>query len=270
MTNRPLGELWGNKGALGEFQIFADIDEQLQGTKYWLFNVYVPRGNGTTTEIDVMLFHDSGIYIFESKNYSGWIFGREDDSTWTQCLRSTGRNSKKIKFFNPLKQNETHIACFQTWAGKDLGNIPIHSIIIFGNRCELKNLTLTSHRHYVLNRRTLPSLLQHIISITPAVDTSALTHLYQRTLPLAHVDQTVKQQHIITLKSQRHTQTQNHSQNRRKFGNRQKLPPPTVVSSTNTLTCPQCGDILVKRTSRQGQAFLGCANYPQCRYTKSI
>ncbi|NLK22184.1 MAG: NERD domain-containing protein [Epulopiscium sp.] len=26
------------------------------------------------------------MYVFESKNYSGWIFGNEKDKNWTQML----------------------------------------------------------------------------------------------------------------------------------------------------------------------------------------
>ena len=42
-----------------------------------LRNVYIPKDNGETSEIDVVYITQKGIFVFESKNYSGWIFGDE-------------------------------------------------------------------------------------------------------------------------------------------------------------------------------------------------
>lgn len=58
-----------------------------------LRNIYVPY-NGKTSEIDVLLLHEKGIFVFGSKNYSGWIFGRLQNAQWTQCLP----NKKRIDF----------------------------------------------------------------------------------------------------------------------------------------------------------------------------
>ena len=40
-----------------------------------LRNIYVPKDNGETSEIDVVFITQKGIFVIESKNYSGWIFG---------------------------------------------------------------------------------------------------------------------------------------------------------------------------------------------------
>ena len=41
-----------------------------------------------------------------------------------------------------------------------------------------------------------------------------------------------------------------------------------------TTFCPRCGGRLVRRVARQGQragqAFLGCGNYPRCRYSVEL
>lgn len=39
-----------------------------------LRNVYVPKDDGSTSEIDLLYITQKGIFVFESKNYSGWIF----------------------------------------------------------------------------------------------------------------------------------------------------------------------------------------------------
>ena len=97
-----------DKGRLGEFYTYKDL-KPLDGYKRYLFNLYIPKDNGETTELDVVLLHESGIYVFESKNYSGWIFGTETQKYWTQTLPAGRGRSLKNKFFNPIMQNKGHI-----------------------------------------------------------------------------------------------------------------------------------------------------------------
>lgn len=70
-----------------------------------LRNAYVPKSNGETSEIDVLFITQKGIFVIESKNYSGWIFGNESDRYWTVSL--PGGN--KSHFHNPIRQNRSHI-----------------------------------------------------------------------------------------------------------------------------------------------------------------
>lgn len=70
-----------------------------------LRNVYIPKDNGETSEIDVLYITQKGIFVIESKNYSGWIFGDEKQGYWTAMLP----NKEKNRFYNPIKQNRTHI-----------------------------------------------------------------------------------------------------------------------------------------------------------------
>lgn len=70
-----------------------------------LRNVYIPKDNNETSEIDVLFITQKGIFVIESKNYSGWIFGSENQYKWTMMLP----NKEKHSFYNPIKQNQTHI-----------------------------------------------------------------------------------------------------------------------------------------------------------------
>jgi hypothetical protein len=64
-----------NEGLCGEYFVYKEL-RNLSGTKKFLFNVYIPKNlkQDVSTEIDVIFLHNSGIYVIESKNYSGWIF----------------------------------------------------------------------------------------------------------------------------------------------------------------------------------------------------
>ena len=45
-------------------------------------DVIVPARNGTT-QIDHVLVSCYGIFVVETKNYNGWIFGDEHAAQWT-------------------------------------------------------------------------------------------------------------------------------------------------------------------------------------------
>lgn len=75
-TQNTYEQVIRDEGLLGEFSVYRAL-EPLEGNRRFLFNLYLPTRNGGTTELDVVLLHESGIYVFESKNYGGWIFGSE-------------------------------------------------------------------------------------------------------------------------------------------------------------------------------------------------
>ena len=56
-----------------------------EGTRF-LFNLYIPEGENGTTEIEMLMLSAKGLFVFESKNYSGWIFGSERQPKWYQTL----------------------------------------------------------------------------------------------------------------------------------------------------------------------------------------
>ena len=76
-------------------------------------NIMLPSGQGTT-QIDHILVSPRGVFLIETKDMSGWVFGSPGDKKWTQSYatglgsRRFGVKSKQFKFYNPLRQNEGH------------------------------------------------------------------------------------------------------------------------------------------------------------------
>ena len=134
------------RGDAGENIIYKALNK-VHGRKALLPNCYIPVGQKGTTEIDMVFLHESGLYVIESKNYSGWIFGNEEQEHWTQCLRGKFHTTQKYSFYNPLRQNETHICALMELLKDD--TVPYYSYVVFGNNCELKNIQLTSGKHHV-------------------------------------------------------------------------------------------------------------------------
>lgn len=118
------------KGQEGE-KIVNRLLEKL-GDDYTLFqDIYVPY-EGRTSQIDHVLLSPYGIFVIETKNFSGWIYGKQTDRTWTQVLFS-----EKNTFYNPIWQNNTHVKALAQFL--ETPNTKIYvPIIVFGEKADFK------------------------------------------------------------------------------------------------------------------------------------
>lgn len=157
-----------------------------------LRNVYVPKENGETSEIDVLYITQKGIFVIESKNYSGWVFGSEKNYQWTVSLP----NGLKNKLYNPIKQNQTHIKWLQKYVGED---VPLFSIIVFSERCTLKIKGETSVP--VINRDRLYATIRNAWKRTEDTLTDEqVNELYEQLKELTHISKEDKQKHVEDIK----------------------------------------------------------------------
>ena len=100
----------GRGGSDGEGRVARRL-AKLPPEDYKTVNdIMLPTVDGATTQIDHVVVSRYGIFVIETKNYSGWIFGGENQRTWTQSFRG-GRWSgpQKFPFQNPIRQNWRHI-----------------------------------------------------------------------------------------------------------------------------------------------------------------
>ncbi|MBI0426554.1 NERD domain-containing protein [Psychrobacter sp. NG27] len=121
------------KGFLGETVINVAMWLKLEKDVYHRLNaITLPRDNGGSTQIDHIIVSVYGIFVIETKNYKGWIYGSEKQKQWTQAFP----NGSKFKFQNPLRQNYLHIKTLADLLGLELSYF--HSMIAFIGECELK------------------------------------------------------------------------------------------------------------------------------------
>lgn len=105
-------------GLYGEYKVrkaIKKIESTLSGKYNALHNLYIPKQDGSTSQIDHVILSDQGLFVIETKNYSGWIFGDETSKYWTQVIYK-----RKEKFLNPILQNKGHIKVLRGWIGKSL------------------------------------------------------------------------------------------------------------------------------------------------------
>ena len=222
-----------NVGQYGEYLTeYALGKDNLPGYRKMIHNVYVPY-KGRTTEIDIVMVHERGIFILESKNYSGWVFGSAEQQKWTQSLQ----NGEKHQFFNPIKQNATHCKAIGEFLGIDAANI--FSYIVFSTRCVLKKVPENTLSYTILRRDNLLRALRKDINGKSTIFTFEQVDTYAAKLEnAANVTVEQKQAHVEAIQE--------------------------IMSGT---ICPLCNAQLVKRNGKYGE-FWGCSNYPKCKFIR--
>lgn len=219
-----------NRGQFGEFSTeYALTNNNLEGELIVLKNIYVTY-QGKTSEIDLLMIHEKGIFVFESKNYSGWIFGNASQLNWTQSLQ----NGEKHHFYNPIRQNKTHIKALSEYL--DMPVSSFISYIVFSERCSLKSVPDDTDKVVIVRRpKMLKKLRAYLRSAVNLYSADEVHQLAQKLQPLTNKSEAKKQQHIDDIKEK----------------------------------CPFCGSELVLRHGKYGQ-FWGCSTYPKCRFTRPL
>lgn len=119
------------KGKVGELSVAALLATLPDEEYITLHDIMLKTPKGTA-QIDHIVISVYGIFAIETKNYSGWIFGKETDQYWTQTL-----GKEKHRFYNPIRQNYGHIKALELLLDP-LGRLLFISIVAFPGNCELK------------------------------------------------------------------------------------------------------------------------------------
>ncbi len=131
-------------GRIGEDRIAKELAKFGVGRK--IVRNLIISGNGDSTEIDIVFITECGIYVIESKNYSGWIFGNLSDKYWTQ----TFPNATKNQFYNPILQNVGHINTLRHILDQH-SDMNFISVIVFSDSASLKKVPETTNDLLILN-----------------------------------------------------------------------------------------------------------------------
>ena len=273
-TKHPYLAVLFNKGRYGEYLTYKRLRKAEKDGAKFLFNLYIPKENGETTEIDVLMLCSKGIFVFESKNYSGWIFGSENQKNWYQTLPLGRGKSRKESFYNPIMQNRMHIKHLTTFLGED-HCMPMHSVVIFSERCTLKKIQIQSEDVYVVKRCDVGSVVSSICNGSSEVKLSIdiIDTLYDKLFPYTQVDSATKARHISNIHGKLdHPEPNTYSSAVQATD--LNIEPPNTDTAPQSMLCPRCNGKLVLRTASRGnnvgKQFYGCSNYPKCKYIKNI
>lgn len=195
ITQKSFTEVKSNSGSYGEYLIYEKLKELEKKDSKFLFNLYIPYGENKTIEIDVLLIHSNGLFVFESKNYSGWIFGDEYSKKWTQVLtQGKGVESRKEQFYNPIFQNKSHIGCLIKYLN---AKVPIYSVIVFSDRCKFKTPIKYSHKAYIINLKEINDVIRFISDNRKTVlNKENIEEIYNLLYPLTQTGKDIKENHV--------------------------------------------------------------------------
>lgn len=119
------------KGIIGELRVNFSLKRKLDKSKYLIVNDIILNSNNDSTQIDHVIVSEYGIFVIETKNMNGWIFGDKDSQFWTQQIFFF-----KSKFQNPLRQNYKHIKFIEN--ALQIDEKKIYSIVVFTGKSEFR------------------------------------------------------------------------------------------------------------------------------------
>ena len=147
-----------NRGTSSERELILGLLKNGIPKETIFHDLMIKKNNNKFSQIDMVIPTKEGIIVFEVKEYSGWIFGSGNNTNWTQIL---AYGEKKYKFYNPIKQNNTHITELKKTL-KQFQKIPFFSIIIFFGDCELKEINYIPYGTYIVKAQRIFEVLDLI------------------------------------------------------------------------------------------------------------
>lgn len=225
------------KGIAGEFLVHISAKIHLNKYEYQVLrNVTLPTEDGTT-QIDHIIVSEYGVFVVETKNMKGWIYGGSHQRMWTQKIYKY-----TDKFQNPLHQNHKHVETLKSFLG--LNDQQIFSLVVFVGDSTFKtampeNVTHGSGFIRFIKYRKQPVISdEDVQGILAKIETGRLAPSSETNK--AHINHV---KHMISEKQ-----------------------------SSNC--CPKCGGFMVIREAENGpnhaDKWLGCSRFPQCRGTATI
>ncbi len=225
------------KGISGEFFVNVMARWMLDKNEYNLIkNVTLATEDGTT-QIDHIIVSRHGVFVVETKNMKGWIFGSAKQKTWTQKIyKQTNR------FQNLLHQNYKHVKTLEALLA--LKDHQLHSVVVFVGDSQFKtempeNVTSGGgYIRYIKSKRQVVFSAAEVEEIISKIESGRLTPSFK-----------TDRDHV------RHLESNN-------------------IEKLSSVVCSKCGSSMVTRESKKGQhkgnQFWGCSRFPQCRGLKTI
>lgn len=233
------------KGWIGEIVLHLCLRLLLDRKRYHLFrNVTLPTMDGST-QIDHIVVSAHGIFVIETKNYGGWIFGKPHDKMWTQKFPR-----RSSAFQNPLRQNYKHVRTLGDLLALD--NEVMFSLVVFVGSAEFKtampeNVTKLGGCIGFIRRRSAPLLGEAQVS-------EAVARIASGRLAPSLATQRAHVKHV----------------RERVAGKRKDLPTSAPPADPPTSTCPLCNGAINRYTyktgAKAGLSFKGCERFPACDY----
>ena len=222
-----------SKGKVGEMVVAGKLDHLPKDQYRVLNNVTIPTPKGSS-QIDHLVVSIYGIFVIETKNYNGWIYGGEHAEYWTQNIYGN-----KYQLYNPILQNAGHVRALRRVL-KDYEPLPILPIVAFSGKADIKVKVEDACMVYWSQIRKVINQFEEKRLTWRQVNAICNTVQATQLEPGKEADR----------------------QHRKDIRNAREQKYRAILSGR----CPHCGGALILRSGGYGK-FYGCSNYPRCKYT---
>jgi len=219
------------KGWLGEVKTQISQKVFLDSKVYSTFTNFIIKDESGSTQIDHITVSKYGIFVVETKDWTGWIYGNERAEKWTQNIFG---NKKQLQ--NPLRQNYRHTMSLSKYL--NIAHEKVKPIVMVWGDCEFKTKMPAN-----VIRGGIKGDTDYINSFSKVIFTD------EEVIDICNKIKSGKSE-MNLLSGWRHVQSLKQQHN-----------------SKNV--CPKCGGRLVERNGKQG-LFIGCDKFPKCRYTETL
>lgn len=219
------------QGDIGENTVAFILGDTIKGEQYVINNLLFETEPGKSCQIDHVYINKHGIWVIETKNFYGTVMGYENARVWTQTSPS-GAETKE--FYNPIKQNATHIYHLSKYLGVD--GI-FQNAVVFLSNADISGVKYDG----VYSAYELTNIKNKITNVNLSVE--EMEYYFNRLLYLKFNSKITEEEHIKN-----------------------------IIKSREDLQngiCPRCGGRLMLRNGKNGQ-FYGCSNFPKCKFSKDI
>ena len=225
-------------GKYGEKKV-ACLLEDLAHEDYQVYNDLLIRKGNYTTQIDHLIISRYGVFVLETKNVHGKVYGSGNSEYWKQYLPDIGYRrygtTQEHQLRNPIRQNAGHINSLRRHVFGN--NVPIYGIVAFSDNTDL----FVSAEQPVMN---MSKIVPYIKTFQDEVLSSDKMDFYRRRLfEVISTSEVDRKEHIVNVR-----------QNQERWD-----------AAVENGKCPRCGGDLVLREGKYGQ-FYGCSHYPKCKY----
>lgn len=240
-----------SRGQAGELEVSLIIGDTIPRRRY-VFNDSLIKLGDQTSQIDHILVNRAGVFVIETKNYSGRIYGDVNSDDWVQISRKGHRHT----FYNPIMQNESHVRIIRKIVGNDVKIFPFVVFVKSTPPFSVRNLIHISQlKNKLIDTSVNINLSSDEIMEVASKINSHISH--------SSVD---RAKHLEDAK---HFKAENKM--RAKQAQKASAQPLTSQSnqSSNDSLCPRCHKKLVLRKKPYSE-FWECSGAPHCSYTKPV
>lgn len=256
------------KGVAGEFLVNISAGLLLDKSRFHLIkNTTLPTTDGTT-QIDHIIVSEAGVFVVETKNMKGWIYGNGSQPQWTQKIFR-----QSYKFQNPLHQNYKHVKVLQELLG--LQDHQVHSVVVFVGDATFKtsmpaNVTKGGGYIRLIKSHTLKVLTgEKVKEVIQTIEASRLEPSRKTDREhIKHVNSLVADKNAHKAAEAASPPAAKEASDTSKCND--KAPQaPTRQEDQDKVICPKCRSEMIKRKFKKGEKkgirFWGCSTFPTCR-----